>query len=153
MKTKSKKVSKRQEAFGFAMEKTVKMMRLTFNRLLLLHPEADITVDQWILINILNKYGSLSQQELGDLTFKDAPTVTRMIDLMVQKGMVTRLSDIKDRRKFVISLTESGQNLFKLTETVAREFRASAYDDISDDELEILDGILKKIFDNLAKQN
>ena len=94
MKTKSKKVSKRQEAFGFAMEKTVKMMRLTFNRLLLLHPEADITVDQWILINILNKYGSLSQQELGELTFKDAPTVTRMIDLMVQKGMVTRSQEV-----------------------------------------------------------
>ena len=63
MKTKSKKVSKRQEAFGFAMEKTVKMMRLTFNRLLLLHPEADITVDQWILIN-RNSANSLSRMRL-----------------------------------------------------------------------------------------
>jgi DNA-binding MarR family transcriptional regulator len=153
MKTKLNPVSKRQEALGFTMEKTVKMMRLTFNRLLLMHPEAGLTVDQWILINILNKYGSLSQQELGELTFKDAPTITRMIDLMAQKGMVTRLSDIKDRRKFVISLTESGERLYMLTETVAREFRASAYDDISDDELEMLDSILKKIFDNLAKQN
>jgi DNA-binding MarR family transcriptional regulator len=153
MKTKLKPVSKRQEALGFTMEKTVKMMRLTFNRLLLMHPEAGLTVDQWILINILNKYGSLSQQELGELTFKDAPTITRMMDLMAQKGMVTRLSDIKDRRKFVISLTESGERLYMLTETVAREFRSSAYDDISDDELEMLDSILKKIFDNLAKQN
>lgn len=153
MKPKIEEGSKRQEALGFAMEKTVKMMRLTFNRLLLLHPEAEVTVDQWILINILHKYGVLSQQALGEYTFKDAPTVTRMIDLMVEKGLVTRQADVKDRRKFNISLTDTGTKMFKISEKVAHEFRASAYEGIHDSELETLDTILKKIFDNLAKLN
>jgi DNA-binding MarR family transcriptional regulator len=142
---------KRQEALGFAMEKTVKMMKQSFNRLLLAHPEIDITVDQWVLINIIKKHGLLSQQELGVLTFKDAPTITRMIDLLVLKGIMWRQADLSDRRKFNITLTEQGEMVFHRIEPIVKEFRAAAYAHISDDDLNLLDEVMKKIFDNLAK--
>jgi DNA-binding MarR family transcriptional regulator len=142
---------KRQEALGFAMEKTVKLMKQSLNRLLTQHPEVDITIDQWVLINILKKHESLSQQELGDLTFKDAPTITRMIDLLVQKGITSRLSDTKDRRKFKIQLTGAGEKIFTLTEPIVKEFRATAYVSIPDEELILLDIIIQKIFRNLSK--
>lgn len=144
---------KRQEALGFAMEKTVKMMKQSLNKMLLWHPEIDITVDQWVLINILQKHVSLSQQELGELTFKDAPTITRMIDLLVRKGLTSRDADSKDRRKFVIALTENGNKIFQTTEPIIKEFRVSSYANISDEELILMDQIMKKIFDNLANQN
>ena len=144
---------KRQEALGFAMENTVKIMKQSLNRMLLLHPEIDITVDQWVLINILQKHNSLSQQELGELTFKDAPTITRMLDLLVQKGFISRQADQADRRKFLITLTQNGDRMFELTEPIVKEFRASSYTHITDEELILMDQIIKKIFDNLTKQN
>ena len=143
----------RQEALGFTMEKTVKLMKQTFNKILLLHQEIDITVDQWVLINILHKYGALSQQELGVLTFKDAPTITRMIDLLVQKELIQRKEDESDRRKFSICLTENGINTYILIEPIVQEFRSDAYIDISDDELDIMDKTMKKIYNNLTKHN
>lgn len=150
---KPKPMQKKQEALGFAMEKTVKMMKQSFNRLLIMHPEIDITVDQWVLINILKKHGSLSQQELGELTFKDAPTVTRMIDLLVQKGITSRIPDVSDRRKFIILLNEAGIKIYYMIEPIVKEFRTAAYSNIPDEELILLEDILKKIFENLSKQN
>jgi len=143
----------RQETLGFSMEKTVKLMRQTFNRILLSHKEVGITVDQWILINIIHKYEALSQQEIGELTFKDAPTITRMIDLLVQKELIQRNEDENDRRKFSISLTKNGINTFKLVEPIVQEIRSAAYVDISDDELDIIDITMKKIFNNLTQYN
>ncbi|MBK9736020.1 MAG: MarR family transcriptional regulator [Saprospiraceae bacterium] len=151
--TAQRSIQKRYEVSGFAIEKTVKLMKLSFSRILLLHPEIDITVDQWIIIQLLHKHTSLSQQELSDLAFKDAPTITRMIDLMVQKNLATRNPDSNDRRKFIISLTNQGIFMYKQVSPVVNEFRAEAYADISNEELATLEKIMNKIFLNLSKQN
>ena len=145
--------NKRFEVSGFTIEKTVKLMKLSFSRILLLHPEIDITVDQWIIIQLLHRHTTLSQQELSDLAFKDAPTITRMIDLMVQKNLATRSPDLSDRRKFIISLTNQGLAMYTQVSPVVNEFRAEAYADISNDELATLEKIMNKIFLNLSKQN
>lgn len=144
---------KRYEISGFAIEKTAKLMKLSFSRILLMHPEIDITVDQWIIIQLLFKHKELSQQELSDLAFKDAPTITRMIDLMALKKLVNRNPDPSDRRKFLISLTEEGHHLYNLVDPIVREFRFEAYAGIADEELILLDNIMQKIFLNLSKQN
>lgn len=141
------------EITGFTLEKTVKMMKLTFSRILLLHPEIDITVDQWVVIHLLHKHKQLSQQELGDLAFKDAPTVTRMLDLLELKQVISRKADKKDKRKYKIELTSKGKIKFESIQPIVKEFRAEAYDGLTDNELNMLEKTLKKIFDNLSKQN
>jgi len=146
-------IEKKPEISGFTLEKTVKLMKLTFSRMLLLHPDIDITVDQWVVVHILYRHKILSQQELGELTFKDAPTITRMIDLLVFKGLVTRKVDEKDRRKFMITLTDEGLLKYKCIEPIVQEFRAEAYEGVSGEELITLERTLNKIFQNLAKQN
>jgi len=146
-------IEKKLEISGFTLEKTVKLMKLTFSRILLMHQEVDVTVDQWVVMHILFKHHQLSQQELGELTFKDAPTITRIIDLLVNKGLVIRNTDDKDRRRFMIELTAVGIIKYRLVEPIVQEFRAEAYAGIAVEELLILENTLNKIFENLAKQN
>ncbi len=145
--------TKRYEVSGFSIEKTAKLMKLSFSRLLLMHPEIDITVDQWVIIQLLFRHTSLSQQEVSELACKDAPTVTRMIDLLVIKALVTREPHPSDRRKFVISLTSAGNEMYHQVKPILIEFREEAYDGISDDELSVLEQTMHKIFINLSKQN
>jgi DNA-binding MarR family transcriptional regulator len=128
-------------------------MKLSFSRILLMHPETDITVDQWVVINMLYKHNALSQQELGELCFKDAPTITRMIDLLVSKKLVSRTHDINDRRRFIIKLTDEGMSIYHYIFPLVREFRAEAYDGLSNEDLAHLDRTLNRIFENLSKQN
>jgi DNA-binding MarR family transcriptional regulator len=151
--TLSQSTDQRLEISGFMLEKTVKMMKLSFSRMLLLHPDVEITVDQWVIMHMLFRHLSLSQQEISDLTFKDAPTITRMIDLLVAKNLVQRNADKKDRRKYIIRLTEEGINKYKIIEPIVREFRSEAYNGISTDELKLMSQTLDKIFYNLSKLN
>jgi len=144
---------KQPEVSGFAIEKTVKLMKLSFSRILMMHPEIDITVDQWIIIQLLFKHSNLSQQQLAELSFKDAPTVTRIIDILVNKDIVRRDTDQNDRRKFSVLLTEHGISTYKMVIPLLQEFRREAYADIAHQDLIALEATMNKIFQNLSKQN
>jgi DNA-binding MarR family transcriptional regulator len=47
--------------------------------------------------------------ELAELAGISAPTATRMIDGLLQRGLVTRVEDPTDRRAVVISLSAAGR--------------------------------------------
>lgn len=146
-------LAKRYELSGFTLEKTVKLMKLRLSRIMSMHPELDLTVDQWVILHMLKTHDTLSQQELGNATFKDAPTITRMIDLLVSKKLVKRTQDTADRRKYNVKLTELGVVKYEKTEPVVNEFRAEAYEGISSEELKMLNKILNKIFINLSQES
>lgn len=141
------------ELSGFKLEKTVKLMKLTLSRLLSQYPELDITVDQWVIMYLLDKNEYLSQQEIAESAFKDAPTVTRMLDLMEAKNLVSRLQDNLDKRRFMIQLTLVGKEKLALMEPIVKAFREDAYEGLTDDQLVFLDNTLNIIFNNLSKIN
>ncbi|MBK6783557.1 MAG: hypothetical protein IPG79_07200 [Saprospiraceae bacterium] len=45
-------------------------MKLHFSRMLLLHPEIDITVDQWIILDLLHSGEKINQQNWRNLPLK-----------------------------------------------------------------------------------
>jgi MarR family transcriptional regulator, organic hydroperoxide resistance regulator len=53
--------------------------------------------------------GPRTNRELAEQAGITAPTATRMVDGLLQRGLVTRLEDPIDRRAVVISLTEDGR--------------------------------------------
>ena len=98
----------------------------------------------------LEKEDGLSQYEIAARTFKDAPTVTRIIDLLCDKNLLERLPDPEDRRKFKIYLTDSGKSKIVEILPMVESFRAEAWDGLSDVEINQLRNILNTIFKNLT---
>lgn len=139
------------EFSGFRLEKTVKLMKLTLSRLFTQHPELDTTVDQWVVMYLLNKEDVLSQQVIAELAFKDPPTITRMLDLMEAKGLVLRVQDPSDKRRLMVQLTNTGFDKFQMMQPIVEAFRAEAYEGIEEEKLIQLDNTLNKIFNNLSK--
>jgi DNA-binding MarR family transcriptional regulator len=137
---------------GFVIENTAKQMKLSFSRLLLFHPEIDITVDQWIIIQLLQQHGQLSQQKLAEYAVKDAPTVTRILDILTEKAYIIRSADPADRRKFLILLTEKGMEVYTKVTPLVQQFRLESYKNISDFELKVVAGVMAKIKVNLQNQ-
>lgn len=45
----------------------------------------DITPEQWVVLDNLCREDGLSQNELAAVSFKNAPTLSRIIDLLVKK--------------------------------------------------------------------
>lgn len=107
-----------------------------------------ITADQWIILNLLAEEAPLSQFEIAEKSYKDAPTVTRMLDLMGKKKLVQRLPDPEDRRRFKIVLTQEGREKYEKTLPMIKEIRSVGYDRLSDQDLNDLLRIMQTIFSN-----
>ena len=141
--------NRKVEISGFIIERTAKKMKQSFKRILK-EREAEITVDQWVILQELKKENGLSQFEIAARTFKDAPTVTRIIDLLCKKELLERIPDTDDRRKFNIFLTKAGESKIVKVLPMVESFRAEAWSGLSDKEINQLKNTLNTIFKNLT---
>lgn len=60
---------------------------------------------QWAVIYVLKKNGSLTQKELSDYLFVEAPPMTRTIQRLVKQGYVRQVPG-QDKREKHIQLTD-----------------------------------------------
>ncbi len=139
---------KKSMVSAFILERTAKRMKQFFQQELA-KAEVEITIDQWIILQELDREDGQSQLALAKSSFKDAPTVTRIIDLLSKKGLVERQTDEMDRRRFKIVLTEVGKHKIKEVLPIIRQSRAKAWCCLNEDEMDGLVRSLNKVFLNL----
>lgn len=109
---------------------------------------SDITVDQGLVLLILNENSNYSQKEIAALIFKDNASITRIIELMVKKDYLVRNVNEQDRRKFNLEITEKGRNTVELLSPAIKQNRTTALHGLSENEIELLDTLLNKIITN-----
>lgn len=119
-------------------------------RLLFLNLRAyDITPEQWTILRFLGDNERISQKELSEVSGKDQPTVTRILNIMDRKEWISRVANDQDRRSFFICLTERGRNLLEHLRPVVEETFEKALAGISAAQMEGFKQILKQVNDNL----
>ena len=109
----------------------------------------DITTEQWSVLSCLWDQDKIIQQVICDLTHKDKPSVTRLIDNLEKKNLVKRVPDPVDRRNNHIHLTGSGAALKQKTTEVMHGIVNHALGGISSDELDRAKYVLQRIMHNL----
>ena len=108
----------------------------------------NLTVDQGLVLLVLDKHPALSQQQIAELVFKDKASLTRIIELLVQKGLVSRAIHPTDRRKFDLHLTAPGRlTLGQLAGTIALN-QQTALQGLGAEELAQFAATLQKIIAN-----
>ena len=110
----------------------------------------DITVDQWLILKNLDDDRYLKQKELAEITGKDNPTLTRIIDLLCKKGLTERVIHKDDRRSFTVHLTTEGKAKLEELSPRISDIRMKAWDNLTEQDYEQLKTILNKIYKNLA---
>lgn len=109
----------------------------------------DITIEQWSVLYHLWKNDGLSQQELCNATFRDKPSITRLVDNLEKLKLVKRVPSKEDRRINLIYLTEAAFALRDLTMDMANQTLNEALGGVSQDEIELCKAVLQKVYDNL----
>lgn len=107
-----------------------------------------ITIDQWLIIKAILENPGITQNEIGDLVFKDNASVTRIIDLMVKSEYITRHIHPDDRRKTNLEVTDSGKKVIKEVQNIVEKNRKVALKGVSKDELEVMYSALLTISEN-----
>ncbi|MDP4238495.1 MAG: MarR family transcriptional regulator [Bacteroidota bacterium] len=109
----------------------------------------DITTEQWSVMACLWKEDKVTQQVLCDLTSKDKPSMTRLIDKLEKRNLVTRVSDHFDRRTNLIHLTNAGSALQQKATEIVQQVASKTLNNITEEELDISRSVLKRIMTNL----
>jgi DNA-binding MarR family transcriptional regulator len=135
------------KAYYLKIDATIKKIR-TFFQKQFDDAGLDITVDQWVVLDNASRSEGISQIELADLVYKDAPTVTRIIDLLVKKEMVTRRMSETDRRRFNIYLTEKGKAVFQQALPLAIEARKTGWKGMNEQDFKEFYRVLDTIYEN-----
>jgi len=111
----------------------------------------DITIDQALVLMIIDGNPEFTQIEIAEFLFKDYASMTRMINLLVKNGHLNRTASIKDKRRSKLSLTEKGTKTIEILKPIIVSNRASALRQINQKEQQELEVTLKKIIANCVE--
>jgi len=113
-----------------------------------------ITKQQWVILKILveNPKGII-QNKLAFITCRNKASLTRLINGMEKNELVKRIQSKEDSRKNIVSLTETGSELFSKTKPLMLESILKIQDGISENEMKSFIQILTKIQNNLKNQS
>ena len=109
----------------------------------------EITIEQWSVLYHLWKQDGQSQQQLCDATYRDKPSITRLVDNLEKLKLVKRVADKNDRRINLIYLTREAVNLQEKTMEVANQTLNEALQGVSNGQIEIAKEVLQIVYDNL----
>jgi DNA-binding MarR family transcriptional regulator len=109
----------------------------------------NITIEQWSVLYHLWKKDGISQQEICNATFRDKPSITRLVDNLEKLNLVKRVASENDRRINLIYLTKEAQQLQEETMAIANETLNEALEKVPSDKIDICKEVLQIVYDNL----
>lgn len=109
----------------------------------------DLTIEQWSVLYHLWREDGVNQQQLCAMTFKDKPSITRLVDNLERLGMVRREASNDDRRVNIVFLTDDARNIHAKAMQVANDTLNEALLGTTNGQIEIAKEVLQKVYDNL----
>lgn len=110
-----------------------------------------ITVDQWLTLNCINQNPKISQTLIAAIIFKDAASITRILNLLIRNGYVKKETNRSDKRKSLLLITTKGKTLIARAETIVTAYRTNALAGLSSEEISLTQKTMQTIINNLSQ--
>ena len=81
----------------------------------------NMTPSQYQALCALNEHAGIDQSALGKLTGQDRSTVSLVVKLLLDRGLILRLVDATDKRRTSLKLSESGLQTLRQVAPAARK--------------------------------
>jgi len=106
-------------------------------------------IPRWRALMVLRECNPSSVSEIAERTVIQLSTVTRVVQRLEKQGLVRLASRKTDGRKTDVSLTENGKAAVERVRECASRIYRLAFHDFTADEIETLNALLRRAFDNL----
>lgn len=140
-------MEKLNDSFFYTLEKAVKFYH-QYVQSQIKKKGFDITIDQWLVLNTIIDFPEITQTEIAERVFKDKASITRIIELLVQNGYISRNEHPYNRRMILLSITEHGISTVEQLKDFIQTFREDALKGIGDAQLQQTQHIMKTITEN-----
>lgn len=107
--------------------------------------DADITEQQWRVLRVLQEGGAMEPTRIADEACLLLPSLTRILQKLEEKGMITRRPDDTDRRKQVVSITDAGNQVIFANLETSIQLMNSVRDRMGHDRYEALLDLLNEL--------
>ncbi|WP_286157153.1 homoprotocatechuate degradation operon regulator HpaR [Sinorhizobium sp. RAC02] len=105
-KTKDTTPRERRRSLAIGLLKAREAVMSHFRPILADH---DVTEQQWRVLRALSEAGQLDATEVAEKAFILAPSLTRMLRSLEERGLITREKDEADGRRVLLALAPAGQ--------------------------------------------
>ena len=108
----------------------------------------DITVDQWLVLRVIDEHDDLIQADIADRVFKDQASVARIIALLLKRGLLKAEPLPNDGRRNRLRVTAAGHDTLVAVQPVVLSNRATALAGLNETDLTHLRTGLERIYTN-----
>lgn len=108
-----KETPERKELTGRFVESLGAIMRMRGSIFRKAMGEHGVTGPQFFLMKLVGTHGELSVTQVSEMMMVAAPTASRMIDGLCEKGLLSRRKDPENRRVTLVGLTREGERIMR----------------------------------------
>ena len=138
---------------GFIVNYCSKLLKNRLNREL---EKEEITVSQFAVIKDIemnsfkaNKEVGVTAVEIAERLDMDKPTISGIINRLIDKGYIEKLSNPDDRRSFILKLTGESKDKLPTLERINNEVISYAIEGLSKEEIEMFKNTMAKMIENM----
>ncbi|PRD15390.1 MarR family winged helix-turn-helix transcriptional regulator [Pantoea coffeiphila] len=103
-----------------------------------------ITLEHWRALKIISDHDGVSMRELSEELMQNFPTLTKIIDKMVQEALVYRRPDEVDRRKVRLYMSDKGSAVLQQQNGRLNEHQTRIEDAYGSEEAQMLKEMLEQ---------
>lgn len=109
-----------------------------------------ITPDQYVILYLLTENDEIMyQRQLAEVMFKDRSNISRIIDIMHQKGLIEKVPDSNGRKIYKLIVTPKGKELKDKIFPTDINIRKMIRNNITEEELAVTFRTLEKMNMNI----
>ena len=107
------------------------------------------TLQMWRVLAALREQDGRRMGDLSETTSIEVSTLTRLVDNMEEKGLVSRRRDSADARAVMLCVTPAGRRLTQRILPIAERYEMVALAGFSAGEAETLKAALRRLYANM----
>ena len=135
------------------LEKYFKLKRAMNVRAVNILKDLEIGPKQASILRCISREGAVSSARLAELTLSDPAAITRSIDILTERGLVSKKDSTTDRRAWVLHLTPKGERIGKQIMRRLEAFSTEIFGKLSAKEISQLSDLLMKMIKVLEELN
>lgn len=107
--------------------------------------DVGVTEQQWRVLRVLDERGPLDPTEIADRSCLLLPSLTRILQTLDGKGLVSRAAHPTDRRRQVVTITGAGRHLIAENLVESQRLNTWLRDSFGQDKLDTLLDLLNEL--------
>ncbi|SAK62032.1 MarR family transcriptional regulator [Caballeronia ptereochthonis] len=113
----------------------------------------NLAISYWYYLRVLAERGMLNQLELSKRVGIASTTAVPALDNLEKRGLVQRIRDPKDRRKYYVTLKDEGRRLVDGMLPQLVDMMSASLDGISDRDMQVFWRVAHQIEKNLIRMS